>query len=225
MSCASTHSGPCIYTDLHGYVCAHCFFARTYDTIKTTLSTPTWLKGVEPNGDGGWKVVSSFEGNFPSRIKQLPLNELFSFHTVKKVVLEADGYQPYLVSPEKGLRALIKSVLDLAKEPARQCVDEVDDILNILEHQLTKTFTHYWQVHHILVDIVSSAASATPGLGRYPPLKKEVVTIASAALDNFRVEAKKMVVALIDMERVYVPPQHFIRLVQRRYAILNQLNM
>jgi hypothetical protein len=40
-------------------------------------------------------------------------------------VLEADGYQPYLISPEKGLRALIKGVLELAKEPARMCVDEV----------------------------------------------------------------------------------------------------
>ncbi|KAI5567397.1 hypothetical protein BDE02_13G087200 [Populus trichocarpa] len=29
-------------------------------------------------------------------------------------------------------------------------------------------------------------------------------------------EAKKMVVALVDMERAFVPPQHFIRLVQRR---------
>ncbi len=30
------------------------------------------------------------------------------------------------------------------------------------------------KVHRILVDIVSSSASATPGLGRYPPLKREV---------------------------------------------------
>lgn len=40
-------------------------------------------------------------------------------------MLEADGYQPYLISPEKGLRSLIKGVLELAKEPARLCVDEV----------------------------------------------------------------------------------------------------
>jgi hypothetical protein len=41
-------------------------------------------------------------------------------------VLEADGYQPYLISPEKGLRSLIKGVLELAKEPSRLCVDEVN---------------------------------------------------------------------------------------------------
>lgn len=42
-----------------------------------------------------------------------------------QVVLEADGYQPYLISPEKGLRSLIRGVLELAKEPSRLCVDEV----------------------------------------------------------------------------------------------------
>ncbi|CAN8241132.1 unnamed protein product [Cochlearia groenlandica] len=147
-------------------------------------------------GEGsGWKVVASFEGNFPNRIKQLPLDRYFDLNNVKRIVLEADGYQPYLISPEKGLRSLIKIVLELAKEPARLCVDEV---------------------HRVLVDIVSASANATPGLGRYPPFKREVVAIASAALDGFKSEAKKMVVALVDMERVFVPPQHFIRLLQRR---------
>lgn len=54
-------------------------------------------------------------------------------------MLEADGYQPYLISPEKGLRSLIKGVLELAKEPSRICVDEVmkshasDALSHILE--------------------------------------------------------------------------------------------
>ncbi|RVW74951.1 Dynamin-2B [Vitis vinifera] len=143
-------------------------------------------------GEGaGWKVVASFEGNFPNRIKQLPLDRHFDINNVKRIVLEADGYQPYLISPEKGLRSLIKGVLELAKEPSRLCVDEV---------------------HRVLVDVVSAAANATPGLGRYPPFKREVVAIATAALDVFKNEAKKMVVALVDMERAFVPPQHFIRL-------------
>ncbi|XP_057831628.2 dynamin-2A [Cryptomeria japonica] len=154
-----------------------------------------FLQHIATGEGGGWKVVACFEGNFPNRIKQLPLDRHFDIVNVKKVVLEADGYQPYLISPEKGLRALIKGVLELAKEPARMCVDEV---------------------HRVLIDIVSTAASSTPGLGRYPPFKREVVAIASTALDNFRVEAKKMVVSLVDMERAFVPPQHFIRLVQRR---------
>ncbi|KAK6937954.1 Dynamin stalk domain, partial [Dillenia turbinata] len=155
----------------------------------------SFLRHIATGEGAGWKIVASFEGNFPNRIKQLPLDKHFDIKNVKRIVLEADGYQPYLISPEKGLRSLIKTVLELAKEPSRLCVDEV---------------------HRVLVDIVSAAANATPGLGRYPPFKREIVAIASAALDGFKNEAKKMVVALVDMERAFVPPQHFIRLVQRR---------
>ncbi|GMI86123.1 Dynamin related protein 2B, dynamin-like 3 [Hibiscus trionum] len=147
-------------------------------------------------GEGnGWKIVACFEGSFPNRIKQLPLDKHFEMNNVKRVVLESDGYQPYLISPEKGLRSLIKGVLELAKEPSRLCVDEV---------------------HRVLMDIVSATANATPGLGRYPPFRREVVQIASAALDSFKKESMEMVIALVDMERAFVPPQHFIRLVQRR---------
>ncbi|KAL3641476.1 Dynamin-2A [Castilleja foliolosa] len=154
-----------------------------------------FLQHITTGEGGGWKVVASFEGNFPNRIKQLPLDRHFDMNNVKRIVLEADGYQPYLISPEKGLRSLIKGVLELAKEPSRLCVDEV---------------------HRVLIDIVSASANATPGLGRYPPFKREVVAIATAALEGFKNEAKNMVVALVDMERAFVPPQHFIRLVQRR---------
>ncbi|XP_007022852.2 PREDICTED: dynamin-2B isoform X1 [Theobroma cacao] len=154
-----------------------------------------FLQHITGGEGNGWKIVASFEGSFPNRIKQLPLDRHFDINNVKRIVLEADGYQPYLISPEKGLRSLIKGVLELAKEPSRLCVDEV---------------------HRVLLDIVSAAANATPGLGRYAPFKREVVAIASAALDGFKNEAKKMVVALVDMERAFVPPQHFIRLVQRR---------
>ncbi|XP_078182361.1 dynamin-2A-like [Carex rostrata] len=147
-------------------------------------------------GEGaGWKIVASFEGNFPNRIKQIPLDRHFDINNVKRIVLEADGYQPYLISPEKGLRSLIKIVLELAKDPSRMCVEEV---------------------HRVLIDIVSAAANATSGLSRYPPFKREIIALATSALDKFKIEATKMVVALVDMERAFVPPQHFIRLLQRR---------
>lgn len=44
----------------------------------------------------------------------------------------------------------------------------------------------------------------------------KVIEIATTALEVYKNEAKNMVVALVDMERAFVPPQHFIRLVQRR---------
>ncbi|XP_006649028.1 dynamin-2A-like [Oryza brachyantha] len=154
-----------------------------------------FLSHVTSGEGSGWKIVASFEGKFPDRIKQLPLDRHFDMNNVKRIVLEADGYQPYLISPEKGLKSLIRGVLEMAKEPSRLCVEEV---------------------HRVLLDIVNASANATPGLGRYPPFKREVIEIATNALDVFKSDAKKMVVALVDMERAFVPPQHFIRLVQRR---------
>jgi hypothetical protein len=34
----------------------------------------------------GWKVVASFEGKFPTRIKQLPLDKHFDMKNVKRVM-------------------------------------------------------------------------------------------------------------------------------------------
>lgn len=33
----------------------------------------------------GWKIVASFEGNFPNRVKQLPLDRHFDINNVKRV--------------------------------------------------------------------------------------------------------------------------------------------
>ncbi|RYR44382.1 hypothetical protein Ahy_A08g040720 isoform C [Arachis hypogaea] len=101
-----------------------------------------FLQHITTGEGAGWKVVACFEGRFPDRMKQLPLDRHFDINNVKRIVLEADGYQPYLISPEKGLRSLIKGVLELAKEPSRLCVEEV---------------------HRVLLDIVSASANATPG--------------------------------------------------------------
>ena len=45
------------------------------------------------SGEGsGWKIVASFEVKLPDRIKQLPLDMYFDWNNMKRVVLEADGY-------------------------------------------------------------------------------------------------------------------------------------
>ncbi|KAL7616166.1 hypothetical protein Lser_V15G03442 [Lactuca serriola] len=47
-------------------------------------------------------------------------------------------------------------------------------------------------VHRVLADIVSASANATPGLGRYPPFEREVVTITTTALEGYKNDAKAM---------------------------------
>lgn len=55
----------------------------------------------------------------------VPLECVCYVFVMFQLVLEADGYQPYLLSPEKGLKSLIRRSLELAKDPAKSCVDEV----------------------------------------------------------------------------------------------------
>lgn len=44
---------------------------------------------------------------------------------MKKVVSEADGYQPHLIAPEQGYRRLIESALSYFRGPAEASVDAV----------------------------------------------------------------------------------------------------
>jgi hypothetical protein len=46
---------------------------------------------------GSWKVVTSFEGALPNRIKQLPLNDLFDLNNVKKVLMQSANQIPSLL--------------------------------------------------------------------------------------------------------------------------------
>ncbi|PWA53480.1 dynamin-2B [Artemisia annua] len=60
--------------------------------------------------------------------------------------------QAYLISHEKGLQFLIRSILEMAKEPSPLC------------------------------RLVSASTNATPALGRYPPFKRELKVMADDCL-------------------------------------------
>ncbi|CAI5514688.1 unnamed protein product [Closterium sp. Naga37s-1] len=183
--------GESLISDLQGSRAVALELCRGFET--------RFIEHLDGCEGGGSQMVEKFVGTLPLRFRGLPLDEMFNFDNVKKVVAEADGYQPYVISPEKGLRLLIKRSLNLAKQPGLDCVDEV---------------------HKILLDIVVAAASTAPSLVRFPPMKKELVAIASAALDEYRAEAKVMVTALVDMERVFIPATHFIEAEYKRQETL-----
>lgn len=44
-----------------------------------------FLQHIMTGEGSGWKVVASFEGNFPNRIKQLPLDRHFDLKNVKRI--------------------------------------------------------------------------------------------------------------------------------------------
>lgn len=74
---------------------------------------------------GGEKIYSVFDNQLPAALKKLPFEKHLSMQNVRKIVSEADGYQPHLIAPEQGYRRLIESSLVLFRGPAEAVVDAV----------------------------------------------------------------------------------------------------
>ncbi|KAK2650899.1 hypothetical protein Ddye_018388 [Dipteronia dyeriana] len=64
------------------------------------------LDGGRPGGD----IYGVFDNQLPAALRKLPFDRHLSIQNVRKVVSEADGYQPHLIAPEQGVEALSDSV-------------------------------------------------------------------------------------------------------------------
>eukprot|EP00271_Cylindrocystis_brebissonii_P010158 TRINITY_DN26261_c0_g1_i1.p1 TRINITY_DN26261_c0_g1~~TRINITY_DN26261_c0_g1_i1.p1 ORF type:complete len:617 (-),score=133.48 TRINITY_DN26261_c0_g1_i1:738-2588(-) len=152
------------------------------------------LDGRRPGGD---RITAVFEDKLPAALKKLPFEKHLSMQNVKKVVNEADGYQPHLIAPEQGYRRLIEGSLLLFKGPAEAVVDEV---------------------HYILRDLVKTSISETPSLIRFPSLQATISNAATTALEAFREEGRGTVVRLVEMETSYLTVDFIRKLPQMEDA-------
>ena len=84
---------------------------------------------------GGDKIYSVFDNQLPAGLKRLQFDKQLSMENVRKLITEADGYQPHLIAPEQGYRRLIESSLVTIKGPAEAAVDAVCIRLYIFLHQ------------------------------------------------------------------------------------------
>ncbi|CAN6327340.1 unnamed protein product [Urochloa humidicola] len=148
------------------------------------------LDGVRP---GGEKVYHVFDNQFPVAIKRLQFDKQLSMENVKKLITEADGYQPHLIAPEQGYRRLIESCIVSIRGPAEAAVDAV---------------------HAILKDLVRKAINETHELKQFPTLRVEVGNAAFESLDRMRDESKKNTLKLVDMECSYLTVDFFRKLPQ-----------
>ncbi|KAL5720195.1 dynamin GTPase [Ranunculus cassubicifolius] len=57
------------------------------------------LDGGRPGGD---RIYGVFDNQLPATLKKLPFDCHLSMQNVRKVVSEADDYQPHLIAPEQG---------------------------------------------------------------------------------------------------------------------------
>ncbi|KAF5945690.1 hypothetical protein HYC85_015918 [Camellia sinensis] len=153
------------------------------------------LDGGRPGGD---RIYGVFDHQLPAAFKKLPLDRHLSLNNVRKVISEADGYQPHLIAPEQGYRRLIDGSLGYFKGPAEASVDAVM-FLAIL-------------VHLILKELVRKSLSATQELKRFPSLQSDIAAAANDSLERFRDESRKTVLRLVEMESTYLTVEFFRKL-------------
>ncbi|KAM7476529.1 hypothetical protein LguiB_023772 [Lonicera macranthoides] len=177
--------GKPIATDAGGRLYMIMEICRAFDQI--------FKEHLDGTRSGGDKVYNVFDNQLPAALKRLQFDKQLSMENVRKLITEADGYQPHLIAPEQGYRRLIESTLITIKGPAEAAVDAV---------------------HSILKDLVHKAISETPELRQYPSLRVEVASAAVESLDRMRDESRKASLQLVDMECSYLTVDFFRRLPQ-----------
>jgi hypothetical protein len=73
------------------------------------------LQAVDGGKGGGEQILSVFERRLTDNIEKLNFKNMLSPVNVKRIVEEADGYQPHLIAPEMGYRRLLTECLVLFK--------------------------------------------------------------------------------------------------------------
>eukprot|EP00252_Welwitschia_mirabilis_P010362 TRINITY_DN2358_c0_g3_i1.p1 TRINITY_DN2358_c0_g3~~TRINITY_DN2358_c0_g3_i1.p1 ORF type:complete len:609 (+),score=115.10 TRINITY_DN2358_c0_g3_i1:285-2111(+) len=180
-----SHLGKPIASDSGGQLYGIMEICRIFDGIfKEHLS------GVRSGGD---KINNVFDNQLPAALKRLPFEKHLSIDTVRKRIIEADGYQPHLIAPEQGYRHLIETTLGIVRGPAEASVDAV---------------------HHVLKQLVQISLQETMELKQYPKLRVEVGNAAVEALEKLREESRKSAVKLVDMECGYITVDFFRKLPQ-----------
>ncbi|KAK9266866.1 hypothetical protein L1049_027125 [Liquidambar formosana] len=142
---------------------------------------------------GGARVYGVFDHQLPAALRKLPFDRHLSLQNVRKVISEADGYQPHLIAPEQGYRRLIEGALNYFRGPAEASVDAV---------------------HFILKELVRKSIGETQELKRFPTLQAEIAAAANEALERFREDSKKTTLRLVDMESSYLTVDFFRKLPQ-----------
>ncbi|BBH02959.1 DYNAMIN-like 1E [Prunus dulcis] len=167
------------------------------------------LDGGRPGGD---RIFAVFDHQLPVALKRLPFDRHLSLQNVRKVVSEADGYQPHLIAPEQGYRRLIDSSLNYFRGPSEASVDAVSvhDLVF-----LSSVGNPILQVHFILKEIVRRSIAETQELKRFPTLQAELAAAANEALERFREDSKKTTLRLVDMESSYLTVDFFRKLPQQ----------
>ncbi|KAB5573460.1 hypothetical protein DKX38_000654 [Salix brachista] len=169
------------------------------------------LDGIRPGGD---KIYNVFDNQLPAALKRLQFDKQLSMENIRKLITEADGYQPHLIAPEQGYRRLIESSVVTIRGPAEAAVDAVHGLLKDLVHKAISE-TIAWESDMALYRLLDNVAfDDSQELKQYPALRVEVSNAAIESLERMKDTSKKATLQLVDMECSYLTVDFFRKLPQ-----------
>ncbi|KAL8268478.1 hypothetical protein R6Q59_002276 [Mikania micrantha] len=139
--------------------------AQLYTILELCSAFDKIFKEHQDGGrPGGDRIYGVFDHQLPAALRKLPFDKHLSLQNVRKLVSEADGYQPHLIAPEQGYIRLIEESLNYFRRPAEASVDAV---------------------HFVLKELVRKSIGETEELRRFPTLQSALAAAAGEALEKF----------------------------------------
>ena len=140
----------------------------------------------------GRHIIDCLSGLAPA-LRVVPSPSFWDLDHVERICARSDGYQQFLVSPEAGLRALIRDAVESFRQPAQDCLV---------------------RVHATLQSIWEAAASdglAQGADGARRSRKCEAVLSAAveSALSHWLASASEGVDMLVSMEQGFISAEFF----------------
>jgi hypothetical protein len=169
--------------------------------------------------DVAFKIRAVVEGTLPETLARIPIERRFNKHYAREICREADGYQPHLVSPERGIKRLVAEAMALTSDHVHRFVDEIHLVLMDTVREAARRSV---AAEH--APPASGAPGALGGAAKKPELdylrlrgfENAVITAATQALEEWRAEAHKVAAMMVAMECDYVTPS-FFRDLERRW--------
>ena len=160
-----------------------------------------------------FKIRAVVEGTLPETLHKIPIEKRFNKNYTREICREADGYQPHLVSPERGIKRLVAEAMKLTSDHVHRFVDEIHLVLMETVREAAR--------RAVLSDVGGNASITDQRVAqqldflRLKGFENAVVIAASQALEEWRAEAHRVAEAMVQMECDYVTPSFFRDLEKR----------
>ncbi|KAL4518145.1 hypothetical protein Ndes2526A_g01405 [Nannochloris sp. 'desiccata'] len=154
-----------------------------------------------------FKIRAVVEGHLPDTLAKIPIEKRFNKNYTREICREADGYQPHLVSPERGIKRLVAEAMKLTSDHVHRFVDEIHMVLMETVREAAR--------RSVLADVGGGAAITDARIAqqldflRLRGFEGAVVIAATQALEEWRAEAHRVAETMVQMECDYVTPSFF----------------